>query len=145
MAFALNNLHRLIFHQTNHQQQHICCRWLFWQVGSKHWNNDERRGQCWKINLIWSHSILEFWSAYDIFSWSSLICTILKVEFWIGRNLVVIRKATKEIMLLVRQNVWIIYVRRTELKKNVLSQLSLYFWNFGNVSFQVYPWYSYLI
>ena len=56
----------------------IGCKCLFWPMGSKLSNTDERsvwtaRRLCWKIKLVWSHSMWVTWLVYKLFSWPSFI------------------------------------------------------------------------
>ena len=44
---------------------------------SKHCNSDRRNGGlCWKMNLIWLHSMRVSWSVYELFSWT------LNIKLW---------------------------------------------------------------
>ena len=51
-------------------------------------NTDQRRvnhkrGLCWKINIIWSHTMRVFWSAYELFSKHSCIYIYIYIYIYI--------------------------------------------------------------
>ena len=57
---------------------YIYCWWLFMTHGIQTLSLIEEvhgiPGSLWgKMNLIWSHSLKEFWSAHELFSWPSCI------------------------------------------------------------------------